>query len=180
MDVVAWRFIKIPSRRLQGIRALFKLSDEELDDHGDKESSEVAASIRLLEITPEHTREAVFIKTKATIMRSALDGAAAVPHPVVTTKSLSQTFHMVIVIFAMRIVRKTKLLTRRWSCGISLLIACIEHISTPRPPDLAEALNFALGQTIEGAVEQGKSSPVAEAVEKEASPSLGHEVLCEV
>lgn len=179
-DIVTRRFMKQSSRRREGIRALFKLSDEELD-HVDHEAShattEPTVSIRLLELIREYTKESLFIKTATSVIRGGTQGAAAVLHFVTSMEDFfSHIDHSLIVNFGVRVVKTEHSLTRKWYSGLTLLVTAIERTSPDNLGHLAGTLHVALSSVIGGVVEQGSRTRAGAVAKKEESrfrdPSL--------
>ncbi|KAG8955176.1 hypothetical protein FRC04_009634 [Tulasnella sp. 424] len=173
-DIVTRRFIKQSSRRREGIRALFKLSDEELDDVENKAfpttTTEPTVSIRLLELIREYTKESLFIKTATSVIRSGTQGAAAVLHFVTRMEDFfSYVDHSLIVDFGVRIVKTENSLTRTWYTGLTLLVTAIERTSPDNLSHLAGTLHVALSSVVGGVVQQGSRIRAGAVAKKEKS-----------
>ncbi|KAG8910059.1 hypothetical protein FRC00_008962, partial [Tulasnella sp. 408] len=167
IDIVARRFTKKGSRLREGILALFKLSDEELDYREDEPPTatiQPTISIRLLELIRENTKESLLIKTVTAITRGGTEGAAAVLHFATNMEDFfSRIDHTLILDFGSRAVKTAKPLTGRWFSGLTLLVVSIERTSTNGLSHLASTLHIALNSAIGGVVQQSTLTPAATA-----------------
>lgn len=167
IDIVTRRFTKKASRLREGILALFKLSDEELDYREDEPStaaSQPTISIRLLQLIRENTKESLLIKTVTAITRSGTEGAAAVLHFATNMEDFfSRIDHTLILDFGVRAVKTAKPLTGKWFSGLTLLVVSIERTSTNGLSHLAGTLHIALNSAIGGVVQQSTLAPAATA-----------------
>ncbi|KAG8923768.1 hypothetical protein FRC01_012358 [Tulasnella sp. 417] len=172
-DIVSRRFTKKASRLREGIRALFKLSDEELnyrDDGAPTTTTEPTVSIRLLELIRKNTKESLLIKTVTAITRGGIEGAAAVLHFATHMEDFfARIDHALILDFGVRVVKTERSSTGKWFSGLTLLVLAIERTPSDSLGHLAGTLHVALNSAIAGIVEQATSVPTAD-TKKEPHP----------
>ncbi|KAG9049981.1 hypothetical protein FS837_008331 [Tulasnella sp. UAMH 9824] len=165
VDIVTRRFTKKASRLREGIFALFKLSDEELDYQENEPppaTIQPTISIRLLELIRENTKESLLIKTVTAIIRGGAEGAAAVLHFATNMEDFfSRIDHTLILDFGVRAVKTAKSLTGKWFSGLTLLVVSIERTSTDSLSHLASTLHIALNHAIGGVAQQATLAPAA-------------------
>lgn len=124
-EIVARKFVQSTSRIAQCTRALFKLSDYELDEFGYEAISPVSTSIAyrsLLAIVLERTTASSFFQIISTLMNDR-EGPAAILYLATTDRRtfFAQVDRQLIFKFSSTLVLIQEPLSRKWYCGVKLL-----------------------------------------------------------
>ncbi|KAG8896869.1 hypothetical protein FRC01_011585, partial [Tulasnella sp. 417] len=156
-EIVARKFIKRPS---EGVRALLKLSDDELEQYGYSAVSPVSESIaftELLRVVVKDARKSRFFKTTiSTALREGEEGVAAILYlAMVEPKAFFRHIeHQLILTFCKRILTKEDSISPKWYCNAKLL--CILFMNNVHPrrgavsPLIRQILPSILKQMIKG------------------------------
>ncbi|KAG8915704.1 hypothetical protein FRC00_001076 [Tulasnella sp. 408] len=132
-DIVARRFVKKASRQEWGIRALLRLSDDELDELGYdalSPGSKEIASTKLLGTVVQHTSEAqLFRSTISDWLRDDERGVAAILYLATTEPGsfCANIDDQILLNFCKRVVASEERLSPKWYCGAKLFCILLMH-----------------------------------------------------
>lgn len=124
--VVARLFLKRTWRREEGIEALLRLSDDELEEFGYKAIGHVTEPIfstKLLATIMNHTRESVFFSQCISTALTGGHGTAAILHLAITeTRSFFAHITSVrLFIFCKQVIENEEQTGLKWYCGAKLV-----------------------------------------------------------
>lgn len=132
-QILARRFVKSASREAEGIRALLKLSDDELGMLGNEAISTTStptASRKLLDVLLKHSNESSFLRESILPrLRDGSEGPAAILY--LATEKTHTFFAYInedpILDFCKRVVSTQEVLSLKWCCAVRLLCRLFEH-----------------------------------------------------
>lgn len=132
-EIVARRFVKRASRQAKGTRALFKLSDDELERFGYEAVNPVSTSIayqKLLAVVLKHSNESSFFRNIiSTAVRDHREGPGAILYLAMeaTRTFFIQVDDRLLFHFCSRVISRQPALSPQWYCGVKLLCMLLRH-----------------------------------------------------
>ncbi|KAG9041875.1 hypothetical protein FS837_011632 [Tulasnella sp. UAMH 9824] len=136
--VVGRLFLKGTRRREEGIKALLRLSDDELDEFGYKaigHVAEVILSTKLLATVMNRTRESIFFSQCISTALTGGHGTAAILHLAITeTRSFfAHVTSARLFIFCKQVIENEEQTGLKWYCGAKLYR--METLAASSAPD---------------------------------------------
>ncbi|KIO29290.1 hypothetical protein M407DRAFT_6248 [Tulasnella calospora MUT 4182] len=158
-EIVAQRFFKTDARREEGIRALLRLSDDELGETGFRHLDPLSPSlpsIGLLKLVMGYTSDQIFFqKIISSAMKDGNQGALAIIYLAThqDTSFFSWINHHLILDFGNRAIAAEGVLSPRWYCGVILLYHLFKSTSLTVLRD-SQLLPSLLSSLFEGIIKQ--------------------------